>query len=141
MATRLATIGDYEARYGTVADSDRQKVETLLDDASALVLDAVSGSTADWVVGNARPPRLVVMVCVAAAHRALRGDDGVVREQLGEFAVTYRADDDWTIWLTPPEMRSIRKAAGLPSVGTITLVSPYSGPTCCNDLLDDSEGS
>lgn len=125
--SRLARLEDYALRYGDVARASEGKVQALLDDASALVLEAVTGSTASWVTGEEDPPRTVVMVVTGAAHRALRHADGVVREQLGQHAVTYRADDSWDIWLTDEEERIVRKAAGLSSARTVTLVSPFSG--------------
>jgi hypothetical protein len=123
----LATLDDYEARYGPVADDDRDRAETILDDASALVLRAVGDSEADWVADDADPPREVIIVVTGVARRALKHEDGVVREQLGEHAVTYRADSPWEIWLTRQEERIVRKAAELSSAQSVTLVSPYSG--------------
>jgi hypothetical protein len=124
----LATLEDYEARYGPVADEDRGRVETILDDAAALVLRAVGDSEADWATDEGTdPPREVVIVVTGVARRALKHEDGVVREQLGEHGVTYRADSAWEIWLTRQEERIVRKAAELSSVQSVTLVSPYSG--------------
>lgn len=137
---QFATIEDYEARHGDVPDGDRTRVGALLDDASALVLAAVEGSTEDWVSdAEAEVPRPVVMVCVAAARRAMRGSDGVVREQLGEHAVTYRADSSWEIWLTSAEVRTVRREARIDPLTSVTLASPFSGdadatPSIYDDL-------
>jgi len=137
-----ASIEDYERRYGAVPADLRDRVEALIDDASALVADAVEGSTAPWVATGDDTPRIVVALVVGAARRAWSHTDGVVREQLGEFAVTYRADESWDIWLTKQERRIVRKAAGLGALTSVTLVSPYSGDDVPpSDLLLDGGGS
>lgn len=137
-----ASIEDYERRYGAVPSDLRDRTEALLEDASALVADAVSGSTEPWVETGEDAPRMVVVVVAGAAHRALSRADGVVREQLGEHAVTYRADASWDIWLTKEERRIVRKAAGLGALTSVTLVSPYSGDDVSpSDLLLDGGGS
>lgn len=125
----LATVEDYSARYGDVSEADAVKLAELIEDAAGLVLGEVEGSVAEWVIGDGTVPRPVVMVVVAAARRALKNEAGVVREQLGEHAVTYRADGSWDIWLTGQEVRMVRKAARLGALTSVTLVSPYSGDT------------
>lgn len=138
----FASIEDYERRYGAVPADLRDQVEALIDDASALVADAVEGSTEPWVATGDGTPRIVVALVVGAAHRASSHADGVVREQLGEHAVTYRADVSWDIWLTKQERRIVRKAAGLGALTSVTLVSPYSGDDIPpSDLLLDGGGS
>lgn len=124
---RYASIEDFERRHGAVPADQRDRVETLLDDASALVADAVAGSAQAWVESGDDPPRMVTAVVVGATHRAWSRADGVVREQLGEHSVTYRADVSWDLWLTKEERRIIRKAAGLGALTSVTLVTPYSG--------------
>lgn len=138
---RYASIEDYERRYGAVPADLRAQVEALLDDASALVLDEVAGSNSAWAAGADDPPRQIVMVVAGAAHRAGSRADGVVREQLGEHSVTYRADVSWDIWLTKQERRIVRRAAGLGALTSVTLVTPYSGDEVgASDLLLDDRG-
>lgn len=132
---RLASIDDFETRYGPVPADRRGRVEALLDDASALILEEVDGSTEPWVTTGSDVPRIVVMVCCAIAYRGWRATDDVHREQIGEYAVTYRTDQPTDVWLTKDERRNVRKAAGLGLAQTVTLVSPYSGD------CDESEGS
>lgn len=138
----LAKIEDFEARFGPVADADKEIIETLLDDASALILSAVEGSEAEWVTDEkAEVPRQVVFVCVSMANRSWQRGEGIASERLGEYGITYRRDSPYELWLTKDERRVIRKAAELSSAQEITLVSPYSGDDEESEMDFDLEGS
>lgn len=125
----LADLEDYEARHGAVG-GEGDTIKTLLEDVSGLVLEAVEGSTKEWVTAddNADPevPRAVIYVCVSAVHRQIEHGDGIVREQLGAHSVTYNANAPTSLELTKQEKRIVRKAAGLTSALTVELVSPFS---------------
>lgn len=135
---QLASIDDFEARYGEVSSADTALVSTILEDASALIFEAVEGSTADWVTDeDADVPTQVIRVCATATNREWKQSDGIAREQLGEYAVSYRPDRPANLWLTKNERRIVRRAAGLSEPTSIELESPYSGPRA--DALSDMD--
>lgn len=131
----LATLEDFTARHGEVAESDEDRVTTLLADASALVLSEASMEE-DWEPSGEEVPDVVVMVVVGAAYRAWRNPLGIERESLGASSVTY-ADASDGVWLTKRERQLIRRAAGLGSFQAQTLETPYSGDTSDLDFYPD----
>jgi hypothetical protein len=125
----LAKHDDYEARFGPLTEDEQAIVDTLLGDASELILGAVGGSDATWVTDeDGVVPRAVVYTCVSVVRREFQGGDGIAREQLGEYAISYRANGPTNLELTSNERRVVRRAAGLSSAQAATLESPYSGP-------------
>lgn len=135
----LATVEDYEDRHGDVPDSEEDTVQTLLDDAAALVIAEV-GSDVTWeITGEGEEqenstPRAVIAVVVAAAFRARKNPAGVQSEQLGQASVTY-SESGQGVWLTDTDLQTIRKAAGLGTFRAATLESPYSG-TAAEEMPD-----
>lgn len=131
----LAKASDYEARFGSLAEGEDDIVETLLRDASELILEAVEGSEATWVKDEkAEVPRAVIYTCVSVVRRELQGGGGISREQLGEYAVSYRTNGPTNLELTTSERRIVRRAAGLSSAQAVTLESPFSGPPALSAL-------
>ncbi len=125
----LAKHDDYEARFGPLAGDEQSIVDTLLGDASELVLGAVEGAGATWVTDeDGEVPRAVVYTCVSMVRREFQGGDGVSREQLGDYAISYRTNGPTNLELTSHERRVVRRAAGLSSARAVTLESPFSGP-------------
>ncbi|HYH54020.1 MAG TPA: hypothetical protein VD761_07810 [Solirubrobacterales bacterium] len=101
-------------------------VDTLLGDASDLILRAVSGSDAEWITDEkVGVPRSVIFTCVAAVRREFQAGDGIAREQLGEYSISYRANGPTNLELTPNERRVVRSAAGLSSAKSVALESPF----------------
>lgn len=130
----LATKEDFEARYG--AGDDR--VEPLLDDASALILSEVSGGSAEWVT-EATPksiPAIVTAICVEVAYRAWSNPDSLSSEQLGQHTQAWADRSGQALRLTPAELRILEREASISSLVSVTLESPYAGPAIESDLTE-----
>jgi hypothetical protein len=129
MAT-LATTEDFEVRHGPLVGDEADRVEALLEDASALIGLELAGSEADWLKDEPEGdvPAGVKAVCIQVAYRAWANPDSVAREELGAVARTYRGTDQSdALWLTQNEARLIRKAAGTSSIASIPVETPFSG--------------
>jgi hypothetical protein len=139
----LAKNSDFEARHGATDE----RVEHLLDDASALILEEAVGSTTGWARGeeDAGVPPSVKAVCVEIAYRAWSNPDALSSESLGQHTQAWADRSGEAMRMTKAERRLIRRAAGLGSFQTSTLASPYSGDLgeingpSDNDLLPVSE--
>lgn len=118
----LAQLHDLEARMGEVADAGR--AQAALDDISAAIHVVTNNA---WVSDGALVddvPGVALAVCCAAARRVLENAQLVASETLGPASTTYAAPSN-DIYLTRTEQRLLRKAAGVASVGAVTLESPY----------------
>lgn len=123
----LATKEDFEARHGAIDD----RAEALLEDASSLILEEASGSELDWVKGVEGPeiPTVIKAICVEMAYRAWANPDALSSESLGQHTQAWADRSGEAMRMTKAERRIIRRAAGLGSVQSVTLASPYSGDT------------
>ena len=84
-----ATVEDYEARYGTLGESEAERVEVLLDDAGMKVDALVARHGID---AEAKADILMVMTCeYVHYHRQYASDQGIasVTHQAGSFLETY----------------------------------------------------
>ena len=129
----LATTDDFESRHG----QDDGRVEPLLEDASALILEEVEGSVAEWVTEETPKsvPTAVVATCVEVAFRAWNNPESLSSEALGEYTRAWQNRSGVVFYLTKDEIRRVRRAAGLGTFSEVTLESPYSGEVT-NDLLE-----
>lgn len=119
--TLLATVAQWEERHGP-AD---ERVEPLLKDATALILEELSGSEAEWVSDKeVAPPAIAVAICIQVAYRAWMNPDAVASERLGAASRTYKGGAD-VLWLTKNEARMLRRAAGTSGITSIEVTSPY----------------
>ena len=117
----LVSLDDFALRLGGLAESDEDRAQACLDDASALVRAEAGGE--DWVDTEGAleaVPDVIVAVCVAAAMRAFRNPEGVRTESIGTYSVAY-ADTSTAVFLTEGERRIIRRAAGISGIGSIEL--------------------
>lgn len=123
----LADAKAFEARHGAADD----RVTALLDDASAFILSEVEGSTLPWVteeISEDNPaPAIVTSICVAVAFRAWSNPAGLRSESLGEYASTWKGEDEGPLYLTDNEKNVLRRTAGLTTFRAATLATPYSG--------------
>ncbi len=129
MAT-LATTEDFEVRHGPLVGDEADKVEALLEDATALIGLELAGSDVAWLKDEPEEevPAGVKAVCIQVAYRVFSNPDSVAREELGAVARTYRGTDQSdALWLTQNEARLIRRAAGTSSITSIPVETPYSG--------------
>lgn len=129
----LAAFEKLSAKIGYVPeDSERDRAEALLDEASELIRD-VAGKT--WTEANGElqeVPYRVRSICVAAAFRAFDNPEGLTQRSIGDSSKSYDRtgrEGGEIVYLTDAEEKAIRKAAGGSTGGmvSVTLVSPYSG--------------
>lgn len=116
----LATVKDFEARHG----AGDERVEALLDDASALIISELSRSSAKWVTEDepAEVPTIVKAICVEVAYRAWSNPDQLSSERLGEYVASWQGSGgESTLQLTEKELRTLRRAAGQSSFNAVRL--------------------
>jgi len=118
----LATFSQMSARRpGGISTGDQGRAEAALDDASAFVLDLVDGTTqTSW---DSSAPNTVVAIVCRAALRGFDNPDGVTMEAQGDYR--YELDSATGVYLTDSEVRTVRKAAGMPGVASIDVTHPY----------------
>lgn len=111
----LASLEQLATRLGGIDDSDEERAQAALDDASALIRTEAGE---DWVTDDDPPeldtdnlPDVIVTVCCAAARRAVTNPDGVTQESLDGYSTSYR-NDSADVYLTKAERRLVRGAAG-----------------------------
>jgi hypothetical protein len=129
----LATLEDFQARHGLLAEEDNGQVEALLVDASAFIRGEAGTGDADWAAddaaGDVEVPPVIRAVCVQVAYRAWANPDSIAREQIGDMSRTYRGNDQSdAMWLTANERRMIRKAANGTTIRSVPIETPFSGP-------------
>jgi hypothetical protein len=129
----LATTQEFEARHGLLGDEDTERIEALIDDASAFIRGEAGAGDADWADDDAEDgvevPPVIRAVCIQVAYRAWTNPDSVAREQLGEASRTFRGNDQSdAMWLTTNERRMIRKAANGATVRSVQVATPFSRP-------------
>lgn len=129
----LATKSDFEARHGEADD----RIESLLEDASALILSELADSEAEWVTSeDAEVPAAVVGVCVSIAYRAWSNPDALSSASLGERSQAWADRSGEALRITDVELRILEREAGvLSSMQSLTLESPYAGPQTEGELL------
>lgn len=123
MVASYASVEDYEARYGEVEDRDR--VETLLSDATAFI-DSQPGFS--LVPSDYTQAVNLTRVCCSVVHRALVAGDLSGFSQVSEGAVGYTASA--TVY-NPGEdfylTRADRRSLGI-GVGRVGQTWPYDAP-------------
>lgn len=120
----LATVDDLgKLLQVSIEDTDVARAEALLDDASGLIR-AEAGTS--WVGDDGvtvTAPAVVVTICKNMAKRAFVNPAGYSSETVGNWTGRFADRDQVSsgVYLTEPEIRMIRRAAGAPTLGTITL--------------------
>ncbi len=110
-------------------EAERLRAEHLLAEASELIRDE-AGKT--WITAAGAldsVPRRIALVCVAAAFRAFTNPEGLTQRSIGDSSKSYdRSDREGgeDVYLTDAEKRTVRKSAGISSLTSVTLTSPYS---------------
>jgi len=111
-------LDDFQVRYeNTVPAADEERVGALLDDACSLAAD-ITGTT--YAVGDAVPGVITATVCTAV-RRAYENPLGLGGETIGDYSWRVSGGSDSGLYFTPNEARSMRRAAGKSSVGTLEL--------------------
>lgn len=114
----LISLTQLTDRLGrTLTETQETQAEAFIDDASALVLQIAQLDT-DWT--DLTLPEAVVPVVVSMVRRALENPRGLTSEQIGNYQWE-AAPGSMSIYATTAERRIIRRAAGVLSVGAVTL--------------------
>lgn len=115
----LISIDQYQDRVGTTfAGAEATRINALIDDASALVLQIADMET-DWT--DATVPAVVVPVVASMVRRSLENPLGLVGESIGSYQWQAASGSSTAIHANLREVRIIRKAAGRLGVGTVQL--------------------
>lgn len=136
----LADIEQMEARLGVSLDpesADGARAQAALDDASALIR-AEAGK--DWLdeagALAADLPVIVQQIALAVALRAYRNPDGATQTSIGDVSISFSGRGGvGSVYLTADERRAIRKAAGVATVKSVALETPY-GLRAMPELID-----
>lgn len=117
-------------------ETERDRAEELLDEASELVRDVAGKTWADSATGVVSDvPRRVRAIVIDATYRAFTNPEGLSQRSVGDSSKSFDRsgrEGGEIVYLTDDEERAIRKAAGSSSMVVATLVSPYSGPACAD---------
>jgi len=135
----LASLALLARKIGyTPVDSERERAEHLLDEASELIRDVAGKTWLDSVGALDSVPRRVARICVAVAYRAFGNPEALTQRSIGDSSKSYDRsglDGGEDVYLTPGEEDSIKKAAGSGSFVSMTLVSPYSADNLDTEVL------
>ena len=123
----LATVEQLSARLGiTPTGGDAERALAALEDASALIR---SEAAVDWIDDSdalSDVPSVIEAITLAVAYRAYQNPTGASQTSLGDASVSYaREGSGGAVYLTRDERKAVRKAAGISSVGSIALLSPW----------------
>ena len=120
----LATTEELTVRLGgTLSAVEETRADAALADASALVRDE---GDPDWTEDDV--PARVHSIVLQAARRAFRNPEGYSQSSIGDVSVSYsRSGAQGAVYLTRPEHRAVRRAAGRHMMAT-TLADPYQPP-------------
>ena len=126
----LATVEDLGRKLGYVPeDTERDRAEHLLDEASELIRDKAGVTWTNATTGALESvPRRVRLICVASAYRAFTNPEGLTQRTIGDSSKAYdrtKREGGEDVYLTEAEVRTVRKAAGTSSLVSVTLVSAY----------------
>jgi hypothetical protein len=141
----LASFEDMETRLGVDLDPESlsgRRAQAALDDASTLVR-SIAGLS--WISDNDSAPldfvpSIVVTVTLACAIRAFKNPDATAQASVGDVSVSYGGASSGTpVYLTKEERRSIYRAVGKLSAGSVDLESDLL-PRLSNDMLVEVEG-
>jgi hypothetical protein len=138
MSHPLITIAELEARTGKeYADTALAQANAAIEDASALVRQIGESEFHD-AGGDLALPEAIRPVVVAMVRRALEVPTGATAGLTGEMVGAYSwqsasgngsggsfAGPAASLYATRREVRIIRKAAGLSSLRSVTIESPY----------------
>lgn len=122
----LVTTSQVTDRLGPNFNVDATQLSSAITDASALVREAAEGEL-DNVDTSTPTPDLIVAVVVSAVRRALVNPDGFGSEMLQGYR--FESAPRTGVFLTKDERRTVRKHAGVLSVGTAELQGYLPSPS------------
>lgn len=130
----LATLDDLAGRMTIV---DETRAQAALDAASTIIRAEVDPIT--WVTGGAIDedlPAIIRTICLDLAQDRYENPSGTRSETIGGYSYTNSGETTGGRALSTLQRTQIRRAAGLPNAGTITLESahPLAGETVYLDV-------
>lgn len=129
MAEPLISVEAYAARLGrALTEEERTQAAALIIDASGLVRDEADDDFLDDTTGDLAVPDSVVGVVYGMVRRAVENPRGLTGETLGDYTWQSGGSSSSGIYLMRAEKRTIRKAVGKLSVGTVQLEGDLPGP-------------
>jgi hypothetical protein len=136
----LASFDRFVRKLGyTPTESERDRAESLLGEASELIRDVASMTWTNETTGALESvPIRIANICVAAAFRAFGNPEALTQRSLGDSSKSYdRTDREGgeDVYLTSAEEASIRGSGTTGGMVSVTLVTPYNPYT----LTDDGE--
>lgn len=121
----FATVAQYEARYGTVTDT--QTLQECLDDATALITAQISPRGIDYQNPSPEYADVLMRVCRQVAHRAMPDADSApampfgvsqASQSAGGYSLAYSFSNPYgDIFLTGSE----KKMLGIGGVGVYSI--------------------
>lgn len=138
MLPAFASLADLSVR---ITVEDEARAQAALDDASALIRDAVDPVT--WVTDGDLDediPDIVRTVCLDVAQDRYANPDGHRQETIGNYSYMDSGDAVGGRQLSHAQRAQVRRAAKLSQVGTISLESPYATPGDTRYLEVDPAG-
>lgn len=128
MAEPLITVEAYATRLGrALTEDEAAQAEALIVDASGLVRDEADDDFLDDTTGDLTVPDSVVAVVYGMVRRAMENPRGLTGETLGDYTWQSGGSSSSGIYLMRTEKRTIRKAVGKLSVGTVQLEGDLPG--------------
>lgn len=125
----LASISLFARKLGyEPQESELDRAETLLDQASELIRDEAGKTWVTTVGALESVPRRIARICVEVAYRAFTNPEGLSQRSIGDSSKSWDRsgrEGGEAVYLTDVEERAVRKAAGLSSFQSVTLVSAY----------------
>lgn len=127
----LASVDDLSRKLGYFPEeSELDRAEHLLNEASELIRDKAEKTWVNASTGALESvPRRVRLICVAAAFRAFTNPEGLSQKSIGDSSKSYdrtEREGGEDVYLTEDETDTVRKAAGLSSLVSVTMTSTYS---------------
>jgi hypothetical protein len=135
----FVTIEDFTLRYeNTVPDMDVGRVEALIADACALA-ESIAGTIAEPA------PAVIVATVCTAVRRAYENPSGLQGETIGDYSwrtgyTGVSGSANVGVYFTVAEQRTIRRANGQSSVGTIELEGMLPNSVDAGQYLSDGNG-
>lgn len=126
----LASFERFTRKLGyTPTESERDRAERLLGEASGLIRDVAGKTWASETTGAlVGVPTRVADICVAAALRAFGNPEALTQRSIGDSSKSYDRtgrEGGEDVYLTSREEKSVRRADSGDSMISVTLVTPY----------------
>lgn len=123
----FAEAADVGVRLGRdLTESETATAESVIATVTALIVAEVHKDD-EWAEALDPVPGVFKALCVEKAVEVLTIPPGIAQESLGEHSVTFAQREASGIFLTPDELRAVRRALSDGTFRSVTLTTPYSG--------------